>query len=77
MAIKYIRLDTGLDEKVVRKIYLDAGFKIVNIIGYDNGNSMALYELKHKFPFSSAGMCQPYWRRVLYFDRLVWDYLFL
>ena len=46
MAIKYIRLDTGLDEKVVRKIYLDAGFKIVNIIGYDNGNSMALYELE-------------------------------
>lgn len=46
MAIKYIRLDTGLDEKVVRKIYLDAGFKIVNIIGYDNSNSMALYELE-------------------------------
>ena len=44
--IKYIRLDTGLDEKVVRKIYLDAGFKIVNIIDYDNGNSMALYELE-------------------------------
>ena len=44
--IKYIRLDTRLDEKVVRKIYLDAGFKIVNIIDYDNGNSMALYELE-------------------------------
>ena len=44
--IKYIRLDTGLDEKVVRKIYLDTGFKIVNIIDYDNGNSMALYELE-------------------------------
>ena len=44
--IKYIRLDTGLDEKVVRKIYLDAGFKIVNIINYDNGNSVALYELE-------------------------------
>ena len=44
--IKYIRLDTGLDEKVVRKIYLDAGFKIVNIIDYDNGNSVALYELE-------------------------------
>ena len=44
--IKYIRLDTCLDEKAVRKIYLDAGFKIVNIIDYDNGNSMALYELE-------------------------------
>ena len=43
--IKYIRLDTGLDEKVVRKIYLKAGFKIVDIIDYDNGNSMALYEM--------------------------------
>ena len=45
-SIKYIRLDTRLDEKVIRKIYLDAGFKIVNIIDYDNGNSMALYELE-------------------------------
>lgn len=44
--IRYIRLDTGLDEKAVRKIYLEAGFKIVNIIDYDNGNSMALYELE-------------------------------
>ena len=44
--IMYIRLDTRLDEKVVRKIYLEAGFKIVNIIDYDNGNSMALYELE-------------------------------
>lgn len=44
--IKYIRLDTGLDEKVVRKIYLNAGFKIVDIIDYDNGNSMALYEIE-------------------------------
>ena len=44
--IKYIRLDTRLDEKVIRKIYLEAGFKIVNIIDYDNGNSMALYELE-------------------------------
>ena len=43
--IKYIRLDTALDEKVVRKIYLKAGFKIVDIIDYDNGNSMALYEM--------------------------------
>ena len=44
--IKYIRLDTGLDEKVVRKIYLNAGFKIVDIIDFDNGRSMALYELE-------------------------------
>ncbi len=44
--VKYIRLDTGLDEKVVRKIYLRAGFKIVDIIDYNNGNSMALYELE-------------------------------
>ena len=44
--IKYIRLDTGLDEKVVRKIYLNAGFKIVDIIDYDNGRSMALYEME-------------------------------
>ena len=45
-SIKYIRLDTGLDEKVVRKIYLNAGFKIVDIIDYDNGRSIALYELE-------------------------------
>lgn len=43
---KYIRLDTGLDEKVVRKIYLKAGFKIVDIIDRDNGRSTALYELE-------------------------------
>ena len=42
----YIRLDTGLDEKVVRKIYLKAGFKIVDIIDYPSGRSMALYELE-------------------------------
>ncbi len=44
--IRYIRLDTGLDEKAVRKIYLRAGFKIVDIIDYDNGCSLALYELE-------------------------------
>ena len=43
--IKYIRLHTDLDEKVIRKIYLNVGFKIVNIIDYDNGRSMALYEM--------------------------------
>ena len=42
--ISYIRLDTALDEKKVRKIYLGMGFKIVDIIDYENGRSMALYE---------------------------------
>lgn len=42
--IRYIRLDTALDEKAVRKIYLNAGYKIVDIIDYPNGRSMALYE---------------------------------
>ena len=41
-----IRADTGLDEKVVRKMYLSAGYKIVDIIDYPNGRSMALYELE-------------------------------
>lgn len=44
--IRYIRLDTALDEKAVRKIYLHSGFKIVDIIDYPNGRSMALYELE-------------------------------
>lgn len=44
--IRYIRLDTGLDEKVVRKIYLKAGYKIVDIIDYPSGRSMALYEME-------------------------------
>ena len=44
--VKYIRLDTGLDERVVRKIYLNAGFKIVDIIDYPNGKSLALYEME-------------------------------
>ena len=44
--VRYIRLDTGLDEKVVRKIYMNAGFKIVDIIDYPNGRSMALYEME-------------------------------
>ncbi|MBD5473105.1 MAG: GNAT family N-acetyltransferase [Lachnospiraceae bacterium] len=46
--IRYIRLDTALDEKAVRKIYLNAGFKIVDIIDYPNGRSLALYELEVK-----------------------------
>ena len=44
--IRYIRLDTALDEKAVRKIYLKAGYKIVDIIDYPNGRSMALYEME-------------------------------
>ena len=44
--IRYIRLDTGLDEKAVRKIYLNAGYKIVDIIDYPNARSMALYEME-------------------------------
>lgn len=44
--VRYIRLDTDLDEKKVRKIYLNAGYKIVDIIDYPNGRSMALYELE-------------------------------
>ena len=45
-SVRFIRLDTGLDEKIIRKIYLNAGFKIVDIIDYPNGRSMALYELE-------------------------------
>lgn len=44
--IRYIRLDTALDEKVVRRIYLSAGYKIVNIIDHSNGRSTALFELE-------------------------------
>lgn len=44
--IHYIRLDTGLDEKEVRKIYLNAGYKIVDIIDHSNGRSTALFELE-------------------------------
>lgn len=44
--VRYIRLDTALDEKAVRKIYLNIGYKIVDIIDYPNGRSMALYELE-------------------------------
>lgn len=43
--IKYIRLDTALDEKVIRKIYLNAGFRIVDILDHPNGRATALYEL--------------------------------
>ena len=44
--ISYIRLDTGLDEEIVKAIYLEAGFQIVNVIDCGNGRSMVLYELE-------------------------------
>lgn len=44
--VNCIRLDTGNDKKAVKQIYLDAGFKIVKVIEFDNGKAMALYELK-------------------------------
>ena len=44
--VRYIRLDTGLEEKVAREIHLSAGYKIVDILDYPNGRSMALYELE-------------------------------
>lgn len=43
--VRFIRLDFGADEDVVRNIYLNAGFKIVNMINYPNGRSTALCEL--------------------------------
>lgn len=44
--VNSIRLDTANDEKVVKQIYLDAGFKIVKVIEFDNRRAMALYELR-------------------------------
>ena len=44
--VRYIWLDTGLEEKVVRKIYLSAGYKIADILDHPSGRSMALYELE-------------------------------
>ncbi len=35
-----------IDEKVIRKIYFNIGFKIVDIIDYPNGRSVAPYELE-------------------------------
>ncbi|HEY8421801.1 MAG TPA: GNAT family N-acetyltransferase [Thermoclostridium sp.] len=43
--IKYIRLDTGINEEAVKKIYIDAGFRIVKVI---DECGMALYELEVK-----------------------------
>lgn len=44
--IRCIRLDTALDEQKIRKLYLRAGFKIVDIIDHPNGRSTALYEME-------------------------------
>ncbi len=44
--LRYLRLDTALDEKTVRKLYLGAGFHIVDILDYDTGRSLALYQLE-------------------------------
>ena len=41
--IRYIRLDTGMNEEKVKQIYLDAGFKMVEVI---EECGMALYELE-------------------------------
>lgn len=43
---KYIRLDTGNDEEVVKEIYLRVGFEIVKVIKFNSEKEMALYELK-------------------------------
>ena len=44
--IRYIRLDTGYNQETVKQIYLDSGFKIVRILNYENGRTMALYEME-------------------------------
>ncbi len=44
--VRHIRLDTALDEEVVKKIYFDIGFQIVDIIGHPSRRSVALYELE-------------------------------
>ena len=43
---KYIRLDTGADEPVVRDLYLAAGFEIVKTLERNGVPVMLLYELK-------------------------------
>lgn len=43
---KYIRLDTGYDEPVVRDIYLAAGFEIVKTLERNGKPVMLLYEMK-------------------------------
>ena len=39
--VRYIRLDTGLEEKTVRKIYLSAGYKIVDRMSISGGRREA------------------------------------
>ena len=43
---RFIRLDTGADEPVVQKIYLNAGFEVVKILEQGGKPVMLLYELK-------------------------------
>lgn len=43
---KYLRLDTGYDEPVVRDIYLNAGFRIVKTLEKDGKPVMLLYEME-------------------------------
>lgn len=43
---KYLRLDTGYDEPVVRDIYLAAGFEIVRTLERNGKPVMLLYEMK-------------------------------
>ena len=43
---KYLRLDTGYDEPVVRDIYLAAGFQIVKTLERNGKPVMLLYEMK-------------------------------
>lgn len=43
---RFLRLDTGADEVVVRDIYLAAGFEAVKTIEKDGRPVMLLYELK-------------------------------
>lgn len=43
---KYLRLDTGYDEPVVRDIYLAAGFEIVRTLERNGKPAMLLYEMK-------------------------------
>lgn len=43
--VRSIRLDTGAQEPVVQRIYLDAGFKIVKTLEHDGVPMMFLYEL--------------------------------
>lgn len=43
---QYIRLDTGVNEPVVQRIYQEAGFRIVKTLEHDGKPVMLLYELK-------------------------------